>query len=188
VAPDAPGTIRFAAAEIGKASSGKPELPDVILEVTNSGPAQSYGLERNGNTWRVLGADAVGAMYGGLDVAEAIRTGALDVLKTGQHQPFIAQRGIKFNTPLDLRTPSYSDNSDASQANIPEMWSMDFWHAFLDEMSRARFNVLSLWSLHPFPSLVKVPEFPDVALDDVWRARWNRGRWGSSTRRLRLGC
>jgi hypothetical protein len=26
-----------------------------------------------------------------------------------------------------------------------------------------------LWSLHPFPSLVKVPEFPDVALNDVWR-------------------
>jgi hypothetical protein len=38
-------------------------------------------------------------------------------------------------------------------------------------MARHRYNVLSLWSLHPFPSLVKVPEFPDVALDDVWRTR-----------------
>ena len=28
-----------------------------------------------------------------------------------------------------------------------------------------------LWSLHPFPSIVKVPEFPHVALDDVWRTR-----------------
>ena len=36
-------------------------------------------------------------------------------------------------------------------------------------MARRRFNVLSLWSLHPFPSIVKVPEFPHVALDDVWR-------------------
>jgi hypothetical protein len=38
-------------------------------------------------------------------------------------------------------------------------------------MARHRYNVLSLWSLHPFPSLVKVPEFPEVALDDVWRTR-----------------
>ncbi len=36
-------------------------------------------------------------------------------------------------------------------------------------MARNRYNVLSLWSLHPFPSMVKVPEFPEVALDDVWR-------------------
>ena len=41
----------------------------------------------------------------------------------------------------------------------------------LDEMARRRFNVLTLWSLHPFPSLVRVPEYPDVALDDVWRSR-----------------
>jgi hypothetical protein len=38
-------------------------------------------------------------------------------------------------------------------------------------MARHRYNVLSLWSLHPFPSLVKVPEFPEVALADVWRTR-----------------
>ena len=36
-------------------------------------------------------------------------------------------------------------------------------------MARHRYNVLTLWSLHPFPSIVKVPEFPHVALDDVWR-------------------
>ena len=44
---------------------------------------------------------------------------------------------------------------------------MDFWREFLDEMARHRFNVLTLWNLHPFPSMVKVPEYPDVALDDV---------------------
>jgi hypothetical protein len=34
-------------------------------------------------------------------------------------------------------------------------------------MARDRYNVLSLWSLAPFPSLVKVPEYPKVALADV---------------------
>jgi hypothetical protein len=36
-------------------------------------------------------------------------------------------------------------------------------------MARHRYNVLTLWSLNPFPSIVKVPEFPHVALKDVWR-------------------
>jgi hypothetical protein len=33
--------------------------------------------------------------------------------------------------------------------------------------------VLSLWNLHPFPSIVRVPEYPDVALDDVKRTTVN---------------
>jgi hypothetical protein len=105
-----------------------------------------------------------------LDIAEAIRLGTLGQLKSGEHAPYVIERrGIKFNIPLDARTPSYSDAGDAAQQNIPEMWSMDFWHEFLDEMARDRYDVLSLWNLHPFPSLVKVPEYPDVALDDVMR-------------------
>jgi len=108
-------------------------------------------------------------MYGGLDIAEAIRIGTLDSVKDSEHTPHIAKRGIKFNIPLDLRTPSYSDNSSSAQANIPEMWSLEFWHEFIDRMARDRFNVLTLWNLHPFPSIVKVPEYSKIALDDVWR-------------------
>jgi len=136
---------------------------------------QSYSLRVKNEGGRraitVYGADAAGAMYGGLEIAEAIRTGTLDALKDSDHKPHVARRGIKFNIPLDLRTPSYSDCSDAAQANIPVMWERAFWTELLDAMARHRYNVLSLWSLHPFPSLVKVPEFPEVALDDVWRTR-----------------
>src|SRR5882757_1801318 len=108
-------------------------------------------------------------MYGGLDVAEAVRINAVAELPATIHRPYIAERGFKFNLPLDLRTPSYSDNGDSFQANIPQMWSREFWHTLLDEMARDRYNVLSLWSLGVFPSMVKVPEFPDVSLSDVWR-------------------
>ena len=30
---------------------------------------------------------------------------------------------------------------------------------------------MTWWSLQPFPSMVKVPEFPQTALNDVWRTR-----------------
>jgi hypothetical protein len=130
---------------------------------------QSYSIRKRGDTIAVLAADSAGAMYGGLDLAEAVRLGTLAELADSDHSPHIDRRGIKFNIPLDVRTPSYSDNSDSAQKNIGEMWSFDFWRDFLDEMARHRFNVLTLWNLHPFPSIVKVPEFPDIALDDVKR-------------------
>ena len=134
---------------------------------------QSYALRvhrtSGSSVYVALGADETGAMYGGLDLAELVRTGALEKLKDSDYSPYIARRGIKFNIPLDARTPSYSDNSDAAQQNIPEMWSFDFWRAFLDDMARHRYNVLTLWNLHPFPSMVKTPEYPDVALKDVMR-------------------
>ena len=140
-----------------------------------AGGAQSYEIRRatsNGRTFlAVFGADPSGAMYGGLDLAEALKLRTLDTVAGGPHKPHIANRGIKFNLPLDVRTPTYSDNSDAAQQNIPEMWSFDFWREFLDDLARHRYNVLSLWNLHPFPSMVKVPEFPDVALSDVQRTR-----------------
>jgi len=146
---------------------------DLGLAPFKSDGPQSYALRKKVDGARttciVLAADPIGAMYGGLDLAEAIRLQTLADLKDSDHSPFIPRRGIKFNIPLDARTPSYSDAGDAAQQNIPDMWSMEFWREFLDEMARHRFNVLSLWNLHPFPSMVKVPEYPDVALDDVMR-------------------
>ena len=79
-------------------------------------------------------------------------------------------RGTKFNIPLDVRTPSYTDPCDAAQKNIPEMWSMDFWKEYIDNLARYRYNYISLWNLHPFPSMVRVPGYEDVALDDVQRS------------------
>ncbi len=138
----------------------------------DAGP-QAYSIRRldaaGGSTYAVLAADPAGAMYGGLDLAEAVRLGTLAGVTSSDHTPFIANRGIKFNIPLDVRTPSYSDAGDSAQQNIPEVWDIAFWHEFLDELARQRYNVLSLWNLHPFPSMVKVPKYPDVALADVMR-------------------
>jgi hypothetical protein len=171
--PSTGGPGKFAATEIQREAEAKDTTAKIILTVEKKPKVvpQSYRIERDGDQIRVIGADQAGAMYGGLDIAEAIRLGTLDSLKSSENKPHIAKRGIKFNIPLDLRTPSYTDTSDAAQANIPEVWDRDFWIDYLDHMARHRYNVLSLWSLHPFPSMVKVPEFPEVALNDVWRTK-----------------
>ena len=117
--------------------------------------AQAYAIRKHSAggevTYAVLAADATGAMYGGLDLAEAVRLETLVSVTDSDHAPFIANRGIKFNIPLDARTPSYSDAGDSAQQNIPVVWDIGFWHEFLDELARQRYNVISLWNLHPFP-------------------------------------
>ncbi|MEM1358115.1 MAG: carbohydrate-binding family 6 protein [Bacteroidota bacterium] len=118
----------------------------------------------------VIGGAAAGAMYGGLELAEQIRLYGPEGIKPVERKPYLDRRGTKFNIPLDARTPSYTDASDVAQHNLPEMWSMDFWQAYLDGLARHRYNYVSLWNLHPFPSLVKVPGYEDVALADVHRS------------------
>jgi hypothetical protein len=131
--------------------------------------------DRSRTTYWVIGADAAGVMYGGLEMAEVIRVDDLVGIRNVDHNPYMAMRGTKFNIPLDVRTPSYSDVCDAAQNNIIEMWNFDFWKDYIDNLARYRYNYVSLWNLHPFPSLVKVPDYTDVALNDVKRSKvqWN---------------
>ena len=118
----------------------------------------------------VIGGDLAGAMYGGLELAEQLKIFGLDGVEETTRNPYMKMRGTKFNIPLDVRTPSYTDPCDAAQNNIIEMWNFDFWKDYLDNLARHRYNYVSLWSLHPFPSMVRVPEYPGVALDDVQRS------------------
>ena len=168
--------LQFANAEVVAAARGThASVPKLSFELDSSLGEQAYRVERlNTDTLRVTGGDTTGAMYGGLDVAEALRLGPAAmgrVLEPRVRRPLVLRRGIKFNIPLDLRTPSYGDGSTAARANIPEVWTREFWSSYFDGLARHRYNVLTLWSLHPFPSLVKVPEYPDVALADVWRSK-----------------
>jgi hypothetical protein len=109
-------------------------------------------------------------LYGALELAEQIETKTLDDVESILQNPYMQMRGTKFNIPLDARTPSYMDATDLAQHNIPNMWDFDFSQEYIDNLARYRYNYISLWNLHPFPSLVKVPEYPDVALDDVQRS------------------
>jgi len=132
----------------------------------------------------VIGADEAGLMYGGLELAEQVKLYGLQGIKETSQNPYMEVRGAKFNIPLDVRTPSYTDCSAVSQFNIPEVWEFEFWKEYIDNLARSRYNLISLWSLHPFPSMVKVPEYPDVALNDVqrstvkWKEYYDRNGWG----------
>ena len=151
---------------------------ETLLKANNWEPVKSFGdqcyalrFDKDRKNIYILSGETTGAMYAALDIAEAIECNSLDQLKESDHVPYLKKRGIKFNLPLDLRTPTYSDPGDAHQQNIPDVWDLDFWQSYFDEMALHRYNVMTWWSLQPFPSMVKVPEFPDIALNDVWRTK-----------------
>ena len=172
---------KFAAEEIRREATAKrltlgtdANVLRVVLSVEQATDAAAEGYRIRVQTAAgrrsisVIGSDPAGAMYGGLDVAEAIRTGTLDTLQDSVHRPRLPRRGIKFNAPLDERTPTYESNKgDSEIRNVLTMWDLSFWRAQLDELARSRYNCLSLWNLHPFPSMVRVPGYEDVALADV---------------------
>ena len=167
--------LQFAVEEIEKAGiianmTFSSPNPDVIIrfQLDASMGKEAYLISRDGNAISVKGGDANGLMYAGLELAEAIQDGK-NLLKLEQTsgKPYFPYRGIKFNFPLDARTPSYDDTGDAAQQNILTMWDFDYWKNYLDNMARYRYNLLTLWSLHPYPSMVRVPGFEEVALDDV---------------------
>jgi hypothetical protein len=173
--------IQFAVDEIAAALAEKGiqiqivqnSAADIIFTfIPESGTLNSEGfsLTKNGKSMEISAIDDAGAMYGGLELAEQIRLYGPEAFRETTQNPYMEIRGTKFNIPLDARTPSYTDASDAAQKNIPEMWNIDFWKEYIDNLARHRFNLISLWSLHPFPSMVKVPGYEDVALDDVHRS------------------
>ena len=118
--------VSFASAEIARAAAlaladGPLRVSREIAPVANRAPQADRMARPTPDRWRVGGPGLQGATCGGLDIAEAFRTGPLGSLKNSDHSPLIAQRGSKFNLPPDLRTPSSTATADAAQANIPEM-------------------------------------------------------------------
>jgi hypothetical protein len=139
---------------------------------------QAYALRTTSQgqlSFWVMGGDVNGTMYGGLQLAENIRFSGMTGTYNSQETPYIKGRGVKFNIPLDARCPTYYSagtqtdtyHGSVMQNAIPSMWDYSYWTAWFDEMARHRFNVLSLWNLHPFPALLNMPEYPDIALQDV---------------------
>lgn len=153
-----------AVADLLAAQGGKPlvSLGEQAYALrTTSKPDLSY--------W-VLGGDASGAMYGGLQLAENIGFNQLAGSYNNEESPFILKRGIKLNVPLDIQSPTYSSAKrvgESARRSIPDVWDMTFWTSWFDEMARHRYNVFSLWNNHPFTSLIKLPDYLDVAIQNV---------------------
>ncbi len=187
-APDSP-TIQFALNRLEHAlkargdsmsrrSPSGPASIQVLHRQAESGsnPADDgYRLERvqgpAGSVVRITAQGQRGAMYGLLDLTEQIRGGtALDEVREHHVTPAFAFRAIKFNLPwAAYRTSPAIEQHDQTCRDLA------FWEAFLDMMAENRFNVLTLWSLHPYTYMIRPKSFPEACpFTDAELADWKR--------------
>lgn len=143
--------------------------PSLRMVIDTTMEPQAYACTfKNRRRINLLGGDESGLMYALLDMAAQIRHGgSLDSLTESSGTPFIGKRGLKFNIPLDARTPSFDDTGDAAQNNIKTVWEFAFWEDFLDDMARYRYNTLTLWTPNPFPTMIEIPGMEGASLEDV---------------------
>jgi hypothetical protein len=185
-APDSP-MLRFA---LGKLEAALTQHTGTLKRTTNEAPAEgenlvvtvdpalvseigAEGFRRvvSGQGLRIAGGDERGAMYGVLDVAEQIRMGTpWNKIEASRVKAQLEFRAIKFNLPW-----SAYRTSPALEQHQGTCKDLKFWEAYLDMMAENRFNVLSLWSLHPYTYMIRPKNFPEAcSFNDTELADWKK--------------
>jgi len=125
------------------------------------------------NVLCVIACSQTGAMYGTLELAEQIQINKdLKNIQEKLSNPHFEFRAIKFNLPWSSYRPS---ENPAMNLHTETCRSLSFWQRFLDMMAENRFNVLSLWNLHPFTYMIRPKDFPEACpFSDKELAQWQR--------------
>jgi hypothetical protein len=154
--------------------------------------AESFVIAPIGGATWIVGRDAIGAMYGALEIAERLRldgAGAVPPTDVSRGAPAVSFRGANLFWVLP-------------EAGETSWWFLDerFWTGYLDLMAHARLDVLDIHGMYDlattvFPNallyLAQSASFPDVGAPAAERARnltmFNRVIAMARARGIRVG-
>jgi len=120
--------------------------------------SEAFSIKPERKKISITGGDGKGIIYGCLSLAEDLRNGiTLNKVKERSETPNLSFRAIKFNLPWDAYREGY-----AIKLHTKTCRDVNFWLEFLDMMAENRFNMLTLWNLHPFPFMIKPRNFPEA--------------------------
>lgn len=141
--------------------SAAADKANILIRILSSGQNSSitkegFEIDNHKNILTISAIDAAGAMYGALHVAEQIEMGKKWQSISGKKQvSYFTVRALKFNLPWS----SYRVGPAMDQ-HLKVCRDLKFWQRFIDQMAENRFNVLSLWNVHPFSFMVRPKNFP----------------------------
>ena len=137
---------------------------DNVKEVQQDG----YKIINKDKKIYIIGKEERGCLYGMIDLIEQLRLNPdIHEIEERHVNPALSFRAVKFNLPWAPYRPG-----PATDIHIETCRDLTFWESFLDMMVENRLNVLSLWSTHLFPYLIKAKNYPkatsftDVELND----------------------
>ena len=152
----------------------KPKRRDITIILEKDIASEGYSIALDRKEILLSSGDEKGAMYGLLEIAEQLRFngGKLSKITAKREEPQLGFRGIKFNLPY----MAYRSNLSLTQQDYV-VRNLKFWEAFLDMMASNRYNVLSLWSMHPFHYMIRPENFPEACPFDneellSWKNFW----------------
>ncbi|WP_442886713.1 hypothetical protein [Congregicoccus parvus] len=149
---------------------GYDRLVSLAVNKHRLGP-EAFAIVPEGRFVTVYGGDLRGMIYGALALSEMLRNGTpLARVEAVEERPHLEFRGIKFNLPWETYRPSSALDQHYETAR-----DLRYWEAFLDMMVENRFNVVSLWNMHPFTFMVRPKNFPEASpWSDEQFADWQR--------------
>ncbi len=116
----------------------------------------SYHLTNNQKKTVLSAYNKRGFLYGLQNIVEQLQSGkSWDKLTNKTVNAHYGFRAIKFNLPWY----SYRKGKNLS-LHYDTCKDLKFWESFLDMMVENKFNVLSLWNLHPYMFMVQSEKFP----------------------------
>jgi hypothetical protein len=133
----------------------------VLFSADNPDPDgdDGFSLRRDQNRFSINAQNNRGVMYGILELTAQLENGTpLTAIREQAVQAQFPFRAIKFNLPWY----SYRDGEHLA-LHTETCRDLTFWEAFLDMMVENKFNVLSLWNMHPYIYMVIPEHFPEAS-------------------------
>lgn len=142
----------------------------ISLSLDSSLSSQGYRISNENKTISITGGDETGLLYGAYQVSESINlNNNIKDVKSEEGTPYLEKRGFRLNPLFDIRTPCYCASGDSYRAGIEDSWDIEYWRGVFKTMSYMRYNWFELSELSPYPTMVKVPGYEYLAIDDVWK-------------------
>jgi dienelactone hydrolase len=145
----ADGPVDFGRRAVSEALAAKSLKVAVDIKVTGSGTPESYEIAFSAGKAGITAADANGALYGALELAERIRRRGADALRgpAVAGRPFLRDRGWNLFLTLPWNYAASNTDYDPKALIDPARWwfaNDGFWRGLFDEMARARLNWLDI--------------------------------------------
>jgi hypothetical protein len=144
--------------ELRRERTGYDSLISLAVHPGRLGP-EAFSIVPEAKVIAITGGDHRGMIYGALALAEMLRNESrLETIRAIEQKPHLEFRGIKYNLPWETYRPSSALDQHYETAR-----DLKYWEAFLDMIVENRFNVISLWNLHPFTFMVQPKNFPEAS-------------------------
>jgi len=158
---------------------------DIIVKAAKSGPPESYTIRLDGQRAVIAGGDALGAMYGELELAERIRLHGAQAWANGllSGKPFLRDRGLNVFLTLPWNYERNQTDYSPEALTDPNRWwfqNDDYWRMLFDSMARHRMNWLDLhgtWDISAtdapnlYAYFIQSDQYPQVGVAPEVKAR-----------------